>query len=207
MEKRKLFLLFLSAMSLSIIVMVIIYGLFIKDINFDLNVKNPETAPSPIDVFNQDNKKDESKGPARITTPNEIAEETEKTEKESDNPETEETTGAEDPEITEMIPLEPQTEENESYPIVKNKRPSDGSSNIVEDSLPSLHYVYLDGFSSKESAEQAIQQLQSRNLVSHPYIRQHKGQIILQFGVFSDRENAEAMAQQLKSQNVFVKVD
>lgn len=206
MQKRRLFLLFLSAMTVSIIIMVIIYGLFIKDIDFTFNVKNPESAPSPIDAFRaeEDAVYDDAseQPPAAVTTPDDAQKKAE----ESTEPNNDLTVPTPEEAITEVVPLEPQVggaardEEPETAPTPPSPESMDASPS-------SLHFVYLDGFSSKDSAERAIQQLQERNLVAKPYVRQHKGRIILQFGVFSDRANAEVMAQQLRNQNVYVKVD
>jgi cytoskeletal protein RodZ len=214
MGKRKFFLLFISAMSLSIIIMVIIYGVFIKDIDFSFNVKTPESAPSPVDMYNQDqqaSKGDESdsKNPAKVTTPDEAAKNQAKTE----------TANGEKPngnDLQSVVPLEPQVNSGNNTPSTQTNPdeaqditpPEEVSPSTSQDtSSPSLHYVYLDGFSSKDAAEQAIQELQDRNLPSQPNVRMHKGQIIVQFGVFSDKENAAAMVQQLRTQNVYVKVD
>lgn len=212
MGKRKLFLLFLSAMSLSIILMVLIYGLFIKDIDFNLNVKNPESAPSPVDAFHQDNDyvSEEERDPAKVSTPDN-AEKSETKEETAEGASEEGEKNA----ITDVVPLEPQIGHGDSPPVPGMMDDSSSQANAGSEpsagsttgSIPSLHYVYLDGFSSREAAEQAILQLQDRKLVAYPYVRQHKGQIVLQFGVFSDRENAQIMADQLRNQNVYVKVD
>jgi hypothetical protein len=213
MGKRKLFLLFLSAMSFSIIIMVIIYGVFIKDMDISFNVKNPESAPSPIDAFNRaqvDTSESEgTKVPAKVSSPEEAQpQETADNTQTTPNPNAQET-------ITEVVPLEPQVTPQDGSPEVPlpdaPKAESGPSSRILEagssSQTPSLHFVYLDGFSSREAAEEAIKQLQDRKLSSQPYIRQHRGQVVLQFGIFSDRENADALAQQLRNQRVFVKVD
>lgn len=215
MGKRKLFLLFLSAMSISIIIMVIIYGLFIKDLDFSLNVKNPEMAPSPIDAFEEAeswNRSSHEKSAASVNAPDASLKEADSSEQSASSDEQPlDDSSDKTPPITEVVPLQPSIANDEPLASEEAESPADASlsqrSNTSMDSLPTLHYVYLDGFSTKDAAEQAIQQLQGRNLAAHPYIRQHKGQIILQFGVFSDKENADAMAQQLRHQNVFVKVD
>ncbi len=215
MGKRKLFLLFLSAMSVSIIIMVIIYGLFIKDFDFTFDVRNPETAPSPIDAFqaSESNYVEEEKpgAAARVKTPDEEqAKEAAKTEESREKRQEAQEPQQQEETITDVIPLEPQVDPatEPMVPVPADPRQNeDGGSNEAVDAGPSLHYVYLDGFSSKNAAEHAIQQLQDRNLAARPYIRQHRGEIILQFGVFGDRANAKAMADKLRSQNVFVKVD
>ncbi len=219
MGKRKLFLLFLSAMTVSIIIMVIVYGLFLKDVNFTFNIKNPESAPSPIDAFtNEETAKaqaesDDGQGPAKVVVPdngakadasNTTADANADTSLQNDKP------------LTNVVPLEPQINNNpdELAPLPDTSLPDnlDGpdttpSPSSNTDAAPTLHYVYLDGFSTKEAAQAAVQQLQDRKLAAQPQIRQHKGQVVLQFGVFSDRENAEVMAQQLRNQNIYVKID
>jgi hypothetical protein len=217
MGKRKVFLLFLSAMSVSIIIMVIIYGIFIKDINFNLNVKNPDSAPSPLDNREEDDNsadaemEEGSKNPANVQTPDNLASQEAANNMEAAGNEE----GADEP-ITEVVPLEPQMDQidKEDNPVpggqdAVNATPEVEKTNMADSAgfSPTLHFVFLDGFSSRQSAEDAMRQFQERSLVAQPYIRQHRGQIILQFGVFSDKDNAEVMAQQLRSQNVFVKVD
>jgi hypothetical protein len=213
MGKRKLFLLFLSAMSVSIIIMVIVYGLFIKDLDFTFNVKNPEMAPSPMDIFDQSSEDfmaEDSRSPARVQTPDEA----------NANDKTNEDNGLaqadhedEEGSFTDVVPLEPHVGVQVEEPVIpgmlndSGNKPGGSPSRVGIDALPSLHYVFMDGFSSREAAEDAVQQLQGRGLAAQPYVRMHKGQIILQFGVFSDKENAEVLAQQLRTQNVFVKVD
>lgn len=192
------------------IIMVIIYGLFIKDIDFTFNVKNPESAPSPIDAFNDDGNEtasvdDESHSPAKVSTPDQADEQEKKTDEAADKSAQDTSEDGEEP-LTEVVPLEPQVNKNPPDAAATDDKASEAPTASIENT-PSLHYVYMDGFSSRESAEQAIQQLQDRKLAAQPYIRQHNGHIILQFGVFSDRENADAMAQQLRRQSVFVKVD
>jgi hypothetical protein len=212
MGQRKLFLLFLSSMAVSIIIMVIIYGVFIKDIDFSFDVKNPESAPSPIDdTARRDTNEipveaDES-SPAEVTTPEEAAKS-----KPGDDMDDSTVNGEADKEllddpITDVVPLEPVSPQTDS---VLPAHPSSSSSSAPVESLaatPTLHFVYMDGFSTRDAAEAAIAQLQDRKLSAQPYIRQHHGRIILQFGVFSDRENADAMARSLRQNSVFVKVE
>ncbi len=114
-----------------------------------------------------------------------------------------------------MLPLSPNLNPSEGLTPNATEETTDPSSDTSDPAAPeasvesplSLHFVYMDGFSSQEAANYAIQQLHDRKLAFQPYIRQHRGQIILQFGVFSDRENAELMADQLRRQHVYVKVD
>lgn len=224
MGKRKVFLLFLSAMSLSIIVMMIIYGLFIKDIEFNLKVRNPESAPSPIENIQEEPVEvfveEDEKTPAKVSTPDQLAQQQSEENEQALQDELMSAEETEDSSITEVVPLEPQVESNyhSNLPVPQASSGSqlNGNGPDVEISRErgengtashTLHFVYLDGFSSKQAAEEALKLLQQRNLAAQPYIRQHNGQVILQFGVFSDRENAEIMAEQLRSQNIFVKVD
>ncbi len=214
MGNRKLFLMFLSAMTVSIIVMVIIYGLFIKDIDFTFNVRNPEQAPSPIDDFEAEESSitldDSVRNPAKVITPDQsgplLDDQADKTDKAVG------LTNESDRDITRVIPLEPQVNSGDELPPPTEAGDEDIPPvpeivGVQSDAGNTLHYVFLDGFSTRSAAEEAVTQLQNRKLVAQPYIRQHHGQIILQFGVFSDRENAEVLAQQLRNQSVFVKID
>ncbi len=231
MSKRKLFLLFLSAMSFSIIIMVIIYGVFIKDINFSLNVKDPDSAPSPVDILNSgDNNSisvpntsdNEMKTPAKITTPDQISQQaagnTTQDKPSTDNTVTTEeknsdtTSEASTPHVAPKdVPPSPPTPDEQVSSQPPEVSPDNISPTNTHDNgnaaTSTLHYVYLGGFPSKEAAEQAIIQLEDKNLAAQPYIRQHKGKIVLQFGVFSDKENADVLTQKLRSQNVNVKED
>ncbi len=214
MGARKFLLLFLSAMCLSIIVMVIIYGLFIKDFNLSLNVKNPESAPSPIDLLDgkrPEEEEDSGLPPVRVNLPSDE----EHTQAQSPGSTEESAPPAAESDIKDVLPLSPNLSPSEGLTPDAAEETTDPSSGTSEpaapeasvESPPSLHFVYMDGFSSQEAANYAIQQLHDRKLAFQPYIRQHRGQIILQFGVFSDRENAELMADQLRRQHVYVKVD
>jgi hypothetical protein len=51
MTKRKFFVIFLTVMVLTIIVMMIVWGVFLKDVNLNVNIKNPSEAPTPTGVF------------------------------------------------------------------------------------------------------------------------------------------------------------
>jgi len=213
MGKRKVFLLFLVSMSFSIMVMIIIYGIFLKDWDPTLHVKNPESAPSPNDIFEVQQSEPlqaKSQSPAKVSIPDEAP----KKLKEQEEQPLPERLPEHEP-ITQMVPLEPHipqtTDREEGMPELEPRELSSPETTVSEmttyEPSSGLHYVYMDGFSTRQAAEQAMQSLQQKNLVAYPYIRQHKGKIILQFGVFSDKNNAEIMAQQLRNQSVIVKVD
>jgi len=210
MHKRRLFLLFFAAMSLSIMIMLIVYGLFIKDINFNLDVKNPESAPSPI--TDEDTKNDSPETPlppAKVQTPEQVAAAAAAAANTASTPNAVATTQTPPP-LKDIVPLDsPINHASSSPPPVpdENTAPQATTDQGDGNDTPTLHYVYLDGFSTENSAEQAIQQLQDRHLAVQPYVRQYKGQIILQFGVYSDKANADALAQQLRKQQVYAKVD
>lgn len=185
-------------MTFSLMIMIIIYGLFIKDIDFNLDVKNPESAPSPIDSPDEgqtshlDEPGTNDLPPAKVQNP--------------DNPDNTATASSPNteqvPPLKEMVPLEPQYDPHQQASS-DNEAPTPAADN--DDT--SLHYVYLDGFSSRTAAEMALEQLQGRSLPVQPYIRLHNGQVVLQFGVYSDQQNADDLARQLRQQSLFVKVD
>lgn len=221
MNRRRMILLFLSAMTVSVIIMVIVYGVFIKDMDFSIDVRNPESAPSPLERAEDDAEPDvlaEPSAPveaATVKTP-EDAKKAAEAEKQADKTETEPAPAPGEPVETMEDEPAPEPVELVSPPVPK-KAPSEpaqpqstparpGLTGSAE-SASTLHYVYMDGFSSREAAEMAIKQLQSRGVSASPYVRQHNGQIILQFGVYSDRSNADAMARQLRGQSVHVKVE
>lgn len=191
MDKRKLFLLFFSAMTISIILMLIIYGVFLKDVDFNFNVKNPDAAPSPVEI--QDNTETTTPEPVLSTDPVDPA---------NVNTPVENTEASEGNTETPTVPETPTIQPGPS-PAASSSKPNVSSSA----GSSGLHYVYLDGFGSKEAAEQAIQQLQGKNLPTQPYLRQHHGQVVVQFGVYSDKVNAQAQAQQLRGQGVNAKVE
>lgn len=203
--KRRLFLLFLTSMAVSVIIMIIIYGVFIKDIDFSFNTKNPDSAPVPLQQREQLAPVVEEPGPeTHVATPeSEKAKEVEaqKAQEGEDQAETEP--------LTNVVPLEPKLNRpapDESLAPQENDMAPSGEPGDEVVPQP-LSYVLLDGFTSRQSAEMTRQELINRGVSPAPSVRQVNGRLVLQFGVYSDRTNANATAEQLRARNVYVKVE
>jgi len=207
MGKRRLFLLFLTSMAVSIIIMVIVYGVFIKDIDFSFNIKDPDSAPTPLAAPTQQTTTIEEPGPeAHVSTP-----EADKAKAEEAAKGKEADLADEEP-LTNVVQMEPKlgrSPDGEDMAQPTDESSGDGVSGQGQDEVvpQPLSYVLIDGFSSRQSAEMTRQELVNRGVSPAPTVRQVNGRLVLQFGVYSDRTNANAMAEQLRARNVYVKVE
>lgn len=207
MGKRRLFLLFLTSMAFTVIILLIIYGL-IKDSDLvSFNVKNPDTAPMPLATPAATQPVVEEPGPeSHVSTPEEDKAKAEEAAKAN----AADSADDEEP-LTNVVQMEPKL--GRSADETDMAQPTDESNNSQGSGSPDevvpqpLSYVLMDGFTSRQSADMTRQELINRGVSPAPTVRQVNGRLVLQFGIYSDRTNANAMAEQLRARNVYVKVE
>lgn len=209
MGPRNLLILFFSTVVISLVVLTIIFSLFFKNWNIELETRVPESAPDLGALY----KKKEA-GPDAPSEAAGVTHSTVNVPKDAPipvEPAEDEEAPAEGIGVLEdgvipaeevlpdngqdnggLRPLIPGAENEPAIPLPGNPEPVIQPQPVQQ---ARTFQVYLDGFQTRESAQATADQLKASGI--EPFVRGAGNGYLVQVGVYSSRSNAEAMAAKL----------
>ena len=218
MGPRNMLILFFSTLCVSLVLLIILFSFGFKDVDMEFNTKLPEQAPDLGDIYKEEGKPGNSRADgvtsATVRVPQaggahplesltgssptediapELQDDTEEAKKaplpETKKEDAKKDTGPENPATLPNAPVP------DLKPLVSDQKKSDQKAESKkEDPAPptATYQVYLDGFTSRESAQQAAEKISGSG--AQPFVRGTGSGFIVQVGVFSSKDNADAMA-------------
>ncbi len=207
MGARKILILFFSTMTVSLVILIVLFNLFFKNINMDFETKNPESAPTikiEQDLGNENNTLEnepdlsgiytrsadfKAKGvtqskvrvPGQRLTSTQTQVQTRPKKKSVENP------------SSSSFPPAPKIVNSSGHitkaPMLQPKIPR-----VPVPGAHTLYQVYIDGFTSKSDAQTKVAQLKASGIDA--FVNTSGRHPIVKLGTFSSPEGAQVLASQ-----------
>ncbi len=219
MGPRNLLILFFSTIAVSMVILIIFFSLFFKNINLEFDTRIPESAPQLKELYKEGSKPvsaREMEGIYRstINVPSEFRPVAPKPEEAQpdDLLETAEGSAEVAPETAAPEAPHPEAPHSEAPPAAKpepeEKKPEkkepekkepekklEPLTNPAPANTGGSYQVYVDGFATREAAQAVADRMTNQGVA--PFIKPVGNQFMVQVGVFSNRENAQSLAGKL----------
>ncbi len=204
MGARKILILFFSTMTVSLVILIVLFNLLFKNMNMDFETKTPESAPTIQIREPEKSKNDDINSPAdfkqkgnsqsRVHVPGQ------RIRPSQDSPETLLTP---EPPTQKSLPLDTQDSltppkivdssgHTNKAPIIKLKKLPEENPSLSENQT--FYQVYIDGFHSEDEARLKVAALKSQGIDA--FVNTSGGRPIIKLGTFSNQESAQALASQ-----------